>query len=324
MKNYITLDELVIQHENIMKNTLKLASLTAYKRRYIQYIQPYFGTSAISSINLDRLLQWWSDMTSLKSRNNKNYSTNTLNCSIRGTFNAYMNFAVNMVYIAQNPLSLIPQYKNPNEVHMNKNNYWTSNEFNNFLSTVDNLLYYSLFYILFFTGMRIGEVLSLQWNDIDFSRNKLYINKTLRYISKQKGYIISPPKSWRSQRCIELTDGCINLLDELFCTYETYPNFKMSNFVFGNSCFLKYPTIRVNFMKYISKSHVKSITIHGLRHSHASMLINANVPDYLIADHLGHSVNELYKTYAHIYISSKEEFFPILNHLECEFQNIKS
>ena len=36
MKNYITLDELVIQHENIMKNTLKLASLTAYKRRYIQ------------------------------------------------------------------------------------------------------------------------------------------------------------------------------------------------------------------------------------------------------------------------------------------------
>ena len=79
MKNYITLDELVIQHENIMKNTLKLASLTAYKRRYIQYIQPYFGTAAISSINLDRLLQWWSDMTSLKSRNNKNYSTNTLN-----------------------------------------------------------------------------------------------------------------------------------------------------------------------------------------------------------------------------------------------------
>lgn len=323
LNNSITLDELVIQHENIMKNTLKLASLNAYKRRYVQYIQPYYGTETINSINLDSLIQWWDVMTSLKSRNNKKYSTNTINCSIRGTFNVYLNFAVKMGYMIQNPLLLIPQYKNPNEVHNKSNNYWVFSEFSMFLKSINNQMYYSLFYVLFFTGLRIGEALALQWNDIDFGSNRISINKTLRYISKEDGYIISPPKSWRSLRTIELTDGCIELLDELLQTYEKTEDFSMNHYVFGNKYFLKYSTVRTNFIKYISKSNIKPISIHGLRHSHASMLINANVPDYLIADHLGHSVNELYKTYAHIYLSTREEFFPILNNLEYDFHHIR-
>nr|DAE10110.1 MAG TPA: Integrase [Siphoviridae sp. ctGuJ10] len=318
----MTLDELVLEYEETMKYTIKAGSLATYRSSYDFYSKKYFGNMQIEDINNNVVKNWWNKILNSKTRTGKDYSIKTINSYIKSSISVYLSYAEHMGYIKRNPLKSIPKYKCPDKVPQTYENFWELSDFKYFLNFVDIEIYRDLFYIIFFTGMRIGEVIAMTWEDIDFFNKKLSINKNLRY-AYQKGYITSSPKSKCSVRKIELSDMCMEILNKIRLDQLKDNNYSIHDYVFGGKKFLRYCTIRKYFKKYLYKSGVKEISIHGLRHSHASMLINAGVSDNLIANRLGHSIFTLHDTYAHIYSTSKKDFYPILNKLENNFKEIQ-
>lgn len=304
-----------------MQYTVKIGTIHTYRNNYRRYIQPYFGDIDISSIDVDLCMNWWKMIISTKNQNGQGFKKSTINRSMRHTLSTYLHFAFKMGFIQSNPALVIPKYKykQPNDIPKKMENFWELSEFNIFISFVNEQVYKDMFHLLFFTGLRIGEVLALTWNDVDFVNNKIFINKTIRYISPELGYTIGSPKNLRSIRTIDISFKTVNMLHNMYENqHKSNAYFNNKYFVFGGKYHLKYGNIRLKFKHYISVSDVKEITIHGLRHSHASSLINAKVDDYLIAERLGHSINELRNTYAHIYGKNKKEFYDILNNIEKE------
>lgn len=318
----MTLDELVLEYEDAFKHTNKIGTIATYHNCYRRYIQPYFGNVDITTISVKQCLDWWKTMIKAKTIKGTYFSKNSLNGSMRSVFNIYMNYAYRMNYININPALSMQKYKTPNDIPKKLDNFWELSEFDKFIRFVDVDLYRYLFYILFFTGLRIGEALSLTWNDVYFSTKKINIDKTIRYISPEIGYLISSPKTVRSVRVIEISNNTMKILLTMYNKQNENKNFKNSDFVFGGKTFLRYSIVRQRFKEYIKIANVKNISIHGLRHSHASFLINSKLDDYLIAERLGHSINELRNTYAHIYSIKRQNFYETLNNLEKELNEI--
>lgn len=305
-----------------MQYTIKIGTIQAYRNNYRRYIQPYFGIINITSIDIDLCMSWWKMIVSTKNQNGQYFKKSTINKSMRHTLSMYLNFAFKMGYIPTNPALAIPKYKQPNEIPQKLDNFWEISEFNIFISFVDDQLYKNLFYFLFFTGLRIGEALALTWNDIDFANNKISINKSLRYVSPELGYLIGSPKNIRSIRTIDISTNTLSMLHNTYeVQHKNNAYFNNKYYVFGGKYHLKYGNTRVKFKHYIKIAGIKEISIHGLRHSHASSLINAKVDDYLIAERLGHSINELRNTYAHIYSINRKYFNDVLNNIEKELSH---
>lgn len=98
--------------------------------------------------------------------------------------------------------------------------------------------------------------------------------------------------------------------------FKTFSFFNNDYFVFGDKNYHTTGMIRNRFDKVIKKADVKKITFHGLRHSHASLLLsNPKIPENLIAERMGHTVTMLRKTYSHVYKKSRKEMITYIENL---------
>lgn|SRR5699024_2757753 len=215
-----------------------------------------------------------------------------------------LNYAIQMEYLNVN---VAREVGNIDATDNKKIDYWTLEEFKEFLTAVDNERYYTLFMVLFYSGARIGEVIALTWNDIGFENNTVDINK--RYYKTK----IDTPKNKSSIRKLKLPNHTINLLRQLKLQRK---HKKDDYFIFGN--FYKPPnhsTVSQQFSKYLNrfiddkgKQTLKRIRIHDFRHSHASYLINRGYDIQIISKRLGHSkISTTYDVYAHLYPNKEDE-----------------
>lgn len=178
--------------------------------------------------------------------------------------------------------------------------FWTTDEFKKFLEKVSNKPQSRAgFLVLYYTGIRIGELLALEYADIDFKAKKLVINKSYQRIDTKD--VITAPKTPKSIREISLPDF---LLEEL----ETYTN-KLYGLRKHDRIF---PYTKHFFEKEMNRGtkdgEVKKIRLHDLRHSHASLLIELGFSPLAIADRQGHEkVETTLNTYSHLFPHKRDE-----------------
>ena len=143
------------------------------------------------------------------------------------------------------------------------------------------------------TGMRFSEALALTPKDFDFSKQLLSVNKTWDY--KGNGGFL-PTKNKSSVRKIQLDWQTVIQFSQLIKNIpENEPIFAHLNNKIYNS------TVNDALCRTCKKSNIPNITIHGLRHTHASLLLFAGVSIASVARRLGHaSINTTQKTYLHI------------------------
>ncbi|WP_061993273.1 site-specific integrase [Fructobacillus ficulneus] len=143
------------------------------------------------------------------------------------------------------------------------------------------------------TGMRFSEALALTPDDFDFSHQMLSVNKTWDY--KGKGGFL-PTKNKSSVRKIQMDWQTVIQFSELVKGVpEEQPIFVNINQKIYNS------TVNARLAKLCAKSEIPTISIHGLRHTHASLLLFAGVSIASVARRLGHaSMTTTQKTYLHI------------------------
>ncbi len=191
-------------------------------------------------------------------------------------------------------------------------NFLTPKELNKFLATaksIDNTTNYTVALFLAYTGVRRGEVMGLMWKNINFKKKTITIERT----RDNKG--VRTPKTKRSYRTIIIDEKLINQLKKYkkWCK-ETMLSFGLhiqrDDFVFisyQSGTPISENTIKYSFERIIKKAKIKRITPHGLRHTHATILINNRVPVTTIADRLGNTPQMIFDVYAHAFKEMEKE-----------------
>lgn len=158
------------------------------------------------------------------------------------------------------------------------------------------------------TGMRLGELLGLQWKAVDFERGTLHVKSTLEWRAG-KGPSLSEPKTRRSRRQLHLTDRLINVLAthrsrQLRAQLKLGPAWHDGDFVFTSSTGTPLRPENVTrryFRPLLEMSGIEgSVRVHDLRHTAISLALAAGVPPLDVADMAGHSsVVVTLETYGH-------------------------
>ncbi|MEE1283933.1 MAG: site-specific integrase, partial [Acutalibacteraceae bacterium] len=154
-------------------------------------------------------------------------------------------------------------------------------------------------------GMREGELLALTYNDFDFDKNTVNINKTYAVINSTE--IIQPPKTPKSTRVVSLPVEIMNMVQEYYgMLYDYDPNARL--FATSKSALTR------EMERGCKISGVKRIRIHDIRHSHASLLIEMGVVILLVSERLGHeNIETTLGIYSHLYPNKDENVAKMLS-----------
>lgn len=262
---------------------------------------PYFDDFKIKDIKPHHLVTFYQSIY-------QKYSNSYMK-SIKRNLSAMLNYAVNFYDLTKN-VALIVDLPQKEEVKTMK--FWTLEQFQTFLSVIDKQIYYTLFNVLFWSGMRKGELLALQYQDIDFENNQIEIKENWN------GYKLTSVKNTSSERIVSLPDHKTESIKDLVKAQKNKFGFlKQKDFVFALSVPDK-PMSLTNVNKmlkdYTAKTDLPQIRVHHLRHSHASLLINNGVSLYIVSKHLGHSnIQTTANVYGHLYPNSEREIGIMLN-----------
>ena len=188
--------------------------------------------------------------------------------------------------------------------------FWTVDEFNTFLTGVaDNPKFVVMYSLLFWTGMRSGEMLALTSADFDFDAGTVHITKN--YARHNGEDLILEPKTPKSKRLIHMSPNLTSLVKQYVSTlYKMRPEDR----IFA-------PTVRdhlrFEMIRGCKASGVKKIRVHDLRHSHASLLIELGYSPLLIAERLGHeNIETTLQTYSHLYPNKQSELATNLDKMQ--------
>lgn len=240
------------------KLRVKIATLKKDETTLNKYVLPTFKTA--SSINAYSISKWKADIVALGFK--EHYTNQVIKC-----FRMFLNYVKNYTHIDPlviEELDIVKLYEIKEEMQI-----WSIDEFNKFISVIDDAYYKTLFTTLFWSGLRISELRALTKKDI--KGNCLYINKRL---DAKYTKTFTTLKTANSMRKVLMPSWIITELntletDILFPTSETQ--------------------IRRMLDKYIKQAQVKKIRLHDFRHSHASFLINSGMSIRLVSERLGHS-----------------------------------
>ena len=146
-----------------------------------------------------------------------------------------------------------------------------------------------------FTGVCLGELMGLKWQDVDFKNGIISINRSSQYLSDM-GVFTKVPKTESSIREIAIPEFIISLLEEYKLWYEEQKSLYGELWTNSNRLFVQadgkpmHPSsISKWFVKYVGTIGLPVINFHGLRHTNASLLVAQNVDIAVVSERLGHA-----------------------------------
>ena len=180
------------------KDKVKNTTLYTYiqRRKYFEVIDDI----EIGKLSLEDYKLWRQsiDNTSL---------SNTYKNDIQKFFKEVLIFAeIWYGYDFRNYYNKFDKFKNPNVVEKKNVDFYIYEEFQKFISVESELKFKVAFELLYYCGLRRGELLALTWNNINFDKKELYINQNLVEDRINGGYLVTSPKTNSSIRSLPLTD----------------------------------------------------------------------------------------------------------------------
>ena len=284
-----------------MAARLKQSTLLTKKAVLQTHILPFFGSKPINEIKASDVRRWQAKLMSSPN----NYSQTYLK-KINTELNSIINYAKRFYDLNTNPCGKAGTIGKAKAEEMD---YWTYDEYIAFREGVkDKSLSYICFEVLYWTGMREGELLALSPADIDLDNKTISINRTYQRIEGKD--VFTSPKTRKSKRKIPIPDFlCQELSDYIQSRYMLDADERL--FPITKS-YLSHEMIRG-----CKNTGVKKIRIHDIRHSHASLLINQGCDALMLADRLGHEkVSTTLNTYSHLFPHKQQELVHSLESLQ--------
>ena len=284
-----------------MAARLKQSTLLTKKTVLQTHILPFFGSKPINEIKASDVRRWQAKLMSSPN----NYSQTYLK-KINTELNSIINYAKCFYDLNTNPCGKAGTIGKAKAEEMD---YWTYDEYIAFREGVkDKPLSYICFEVLYWTGMREGELLALSPADIDLDNKIISINRTYQRIGGKD--VFTSPKTRKSKRKIPIPDFlCQELSDYIQSRYMLDADERL--FPVTKS-YLSHEMLRG-----CKNTGVKKIRIHDIRHSHASLLINQGCDALMLADRLGHEkVSTTLNTYSHLFPHKQQELVHSLESLQ--------
>ncbi|WP_374717922.1 tyrosine-type recombinase/integrase [Neobacillus sp.] len=301
LKNYLRHWLKTYKESNVRKNTFEL-----HERNIEVHIIPYFKDIDLKDI---KPMMYQNFINYLIDEKGKDYSKRTVEI-IHGTMNNALKKAVQLGKIQSNPCESVEIRNKPkkNEDHLR---YIKSNDIPIFLQTAYQYgyIYYIFFKTLIDTGMRKGEAAALQWSDIDLKEKKIHITKTLDFKAKDKDKLFGDPKTFKSKRTIKISTALANDLlkhkkwqnENKLILNDKYEH--ELNLVFARTDGTPLPKSSLfnAFDRILKRAGLPKIDIHGLRHTHAVLLLESGATMKYVQERLGHkSIQVTSDIYSHI------------------------
>ena len=278
-----------------MKTRLRLNTWQTKEHIIQKKLLPYFGSKRMSEIVAKDIIQWQNEMMNLRSKDGKPFSATYLK-TLHNQISAIFNHAVRFYDLKANPAAKAGSVGKKEAKDML---FWTKDEYLKFADAMmDKPLSFYAFEMLYWCGIRMGELLALTPADFDFGKRTVTISKSYQRINRED--VITEPKTPKSNRTIKMPDFlCQEIQEYLKSLYSCSPGDRM--FPITKS-YLHHEMDRGS-----KESGVRRIRVHDLRHSHVSHLIELGFSAVAIADRVGHESIDITYRYAHLFPSKQIE-----------------
>lgn len=273
-----------------METRLREHTMRTKKYVFDLKILPYFGKMKMNEITASDIRKWQSELIK------QGYAPTYLK-TISNQLAALFNYAVRYYDLPNNPCRKAGSMGKGKADEMN---FWTKEEFDKFIDAIMNKQQsYMAFMTLFWTGIRIGELLALNVADVDFEKRTISIMKSYQRMGGRD--VITEPKTPKSKRVIAISQFlAVDLQDYVNSMYGVQGEDRLFPIT-------KY-YLEHEMQRGIKESGVKRIRIHDLRHSHASLLVEMGFSPLEIANRLGHEkIETTLNTYSHLYPDKQEQ-----------------
>lgn len=285
------LGELIREYMATLGNDNKYTTIYDKNNAFRLFVLPYYENKKAKDLTVQELAKWVDILWGLRNpRTGEYYSYKHLS-KIRGHFNVFLNW-LELRYGYKNNLKDVPRKKK--RIAKTEMKFWTRDQFEQFIAVVDEPIYHALFTFMFYTGRRKGELFALTPQDVQ--PKSIKINKSLtRKTKSDSSYEITSTKAEKTQNI-----PVCKIIQKEIAAYKGD-----SPFYFGGDKPLSSTTVKRVFDGYCVKAGVEIIRIHDLRHSFVSMLIHLGANLMVVADLIGDTVEQVMKTYGHLYQEDK-------------------
>lgn len=288
-------------YTNDKKPRVKLNTWMSKQHIIDTKILPYFGKKKLSEIRTSDILSWQNEIIKKRKDDGSQYSQTYLK-TIHNQLSAILNHAVNMYGLRVN---VARRAGNMGKEQSKEMLFWTQEEYLKFVETIaDKEESYIAFEILYWCGIRLGELLALTPGDFNFETHTLSINKSYQRLAGKD--VITDPKTPKSNRRIIMPEFLSIEVDDYI--KRLYGISKRDRIFQISKSFLHHEMDRG-----VALSGVKRIRIHDLRHSHVSLLIDMGYSALAIGDRVGHEAIDITYKYAHLFPTVQTDMAKQLN-----------
>ena len=299
----MSFDSYVELYERDIKPRLKENTWLTKESIIEKKILPYFQKRKLCDITAKDVIEWQNEIRKLTDKSGKKYSQTYLK-TVHNQLSALFNHAVRYYGLKSNPAAIAGNMGTEERKEML---FWTLEEYKKFSEVMmDKQISYYAFQMLYWCGIREGEMLALTPKDFDFKAETVTIDKSYQRLKGRD--VITTPKTKKSNRTIKMPKFlCEEMQEYLGMFYEAGENDRI--FPVSKS-YMHHEMDRGS-----KEANVKRIRIHDLRHSHVSLLIEMGFTALAIADRLGHESIEVTYRYAHLFPSKQTEMADKLDDL---------
>lgn len=265
-------------------------------------ILPYFSKLKVCDIDTIKIRKWQNELLSYRDTDGKPYAKTYLK-TINNQLSAILNYAVKHYNLLSNPCRAAGSMGTRKAAEMK---IWTQEQYEKFSSQINKSALKLAFDILFYTGIRSGELLALTPADI-LPNKRLDINKNYAKIKGEELFLT--PKTPKSKRTLAIPDFLYeDIYEYISKLYGVEPTQRI--FYFTKHALEK------EIKRGAEKAGLEPIRVHDLRHSHVSMLIDMGFDILEISERLGHeSAKTTLDTYSHLYPDKDTKLAGALNQL---------
>ena len=297
-------------YEKDMRPRLKENTWLSKEHMIRTKLLPFFGKRIISEIGTKDIIAWQNELLAYRDEKKQPYSPTYLK-AIHNQLVAILNHAVRHYGLRSNPASKVGYIGSKESDEMQ---FWTKEEYQKFAEAMmDKPMSYYAFEMLYWCGIREGELLALTPGDFDFKNSTVTINKSYQRLHGQD--VITTPKTKKSVRVIKMPGFlCEEMQDYLKMLY----GIKKKDRIFPITKSYLYHEMD----RGAKAAGVKRIRIHDIRHSHVSLLIDLGFSAVAIADRVGHESIDITYRYAHLFPSRQVDMANRLDNERMEGQKL--
>ena len=293
-------------YEKDIKPKIKLNTWITKESIIKQKILPYFQKRKLSEITAKDIIDWQNEIRELTDCHGRPLSKTYLK-TVHNQLSAIFNHAIRYYGLQINPAQKAGNMGMEEKKEML---FWTKDEYTKFSEAMmDKPLSYYAFEMLYWCGIREGELLALTPADFNFERGTVSINKSYQRINKQD--VITTPKTPKSIRVIQVPKF---LCEEMQDYFKMFYSLDSDSRIFP----ISKNYLHREMARGSKATGVKRIRIHDLRHSHVSLLIDMGFTALAIADRVGHESIDITFRYAHLFPTRQIEMADKLDMMRSE------